>query len=92
MSQSDNRRAKAVCYLRVARGTRGFVFNATTKPSSAPLNTGGYGAEPLVTRQFKLVLDLPLSAFNAVDGTVEVDVPEDVLEEVIRAQAEEVPG
>lgn len=84
---------RAVCYLRVAKSARGFVFNATTKPSAAPLSSGsGPYADPLVTRQFKLVLNLPDAAFNVVDGAVEIDVPEELLQEVVRVEAEGVPA
>ncbi|HET6867724.1 MAG TPA: hypothetical protein VFH80_17530 [Solirubrobacteraceae bacterium] len=79
---------KAICYLRVARSPRGFVFGVTGKPSASPLTTGSYN-DPLVTRQFKLVLNLPDNAFRGLDGEIAIDVPEHVLTEVVRAQAEE---
>lgn len=85
MSQFDS--LKATCYLRVARGPRRFLFNATTRPSAAPLTSGPYG-DPLPTRQFKLVLDLPAALFAAIDGTVKVEVPASALAEVIQADAE----
>ena len=72
---------KATCYLRVARGERGFVFGVTSRPSTAPLGD-------IVTRQFKLVLDLPESMFRSVDGLIEVSVPENALA-TITAEAEE---
>lgn len=77
---------KAVCYLRLAQGARGYTFEATSKPSENPLtDTRGYA---LITRQFKLVLDLPESAFSPVDGEVQIDVGADLIEPVVQAVAE----
>jgi hypothetical protein len=80
---------KAVCYLRVAKTDRGFTYGATSKASTAPLVQGNW---QLPTRQFKLVLNLPDNAFNAVDGSVEIDIPSSALTEVIRVEVEEPAG
>lgn len=77
---------KAVCYLRVAKTDRGdFKFGVTTTPSNAPL----IGSQQLPTRQFKIVLNLPKDAFTGIDGSVEIDVPEGALQEVVRLEIPE---
>lgn len=77
---------KVTCYLRVARGSRGYHVEATSKPSENPLtDSRGYA---LTTRQLKLVLDLPDTSFNPVDGEVQIDVGADLVRPVVSAVAE----
>jgi hypothetical protein len=78
---------KATCYLRIAKGPRGFKFIATSKPSADPIKTGSY-ADALPTRQIKLQLELPPGFFGP-DATVDVEVPEGAGEILVEVEAPE---
>lgn len=66
---------KVRVYLRVAPTSRGFKVAATSKPSTEPLRTQGYGHnEALPTVAFAIVFDLPRGAFDVpVVAEVAVD-------------------
>jgi len=65
---------KATFYLRVAKSQRGFLFNATRRPSTQPLSSTSYG-DPLPTRQIMVRLTLPDDLFTGLDATVDLAVP-----------------
>lgn len=75
---------KAVCYLRIAKGPRGFKFNATTKANRDPIKGSGYQADSLPTRMIKLRLDLPDDLFGP-DATVDVEIPSTAVQVLIEA-------
>jgi hypothetical protein len=71
---------KATVYLRVAKGPRGPKFAATTKPSRAPLTTGGWNEKHLPTVAFALLLNIPDEAFDQAGQVIaEIDVPAEQL-------------
>lgn len=81
---------KAVCYLRVAKGPRGFKFNATTKANRDPIKSGsGYQAESLPTRLIKLRLDLPDDIFGP-DATVDIEIPSTSVQVLIEPEPVEI--
>lgn len=73
---------KAVCYLRIAKGPRGFKFNATTKANRDPIKGSGYQADSLPTRMIKLQLTLPDNIFGP-DATVDVEIPSTAVEVLV---------
>jgi hypothetical protein len=66
---------KAVCYLRVARSSRGYVFNATTKPSASPLNSGSFVSRSSVKTRSDLFVPITYCAICDA-GRVALDVPD----------------